>query len=138
MATEIFVGHWDGYSPTRNNWVMHVDGDGRLSLQPWGTDQCFDRNLDLYSGQGRIFQYCMTDAPCRAAYETRMGRVLEALDALDLEARARAVFEVIAPEVDTDTRERRPRRRWVSLRDGLRAQRPDDQPRRGGRLSRRH
>ncbi len=105
MATEIFVGHWDGYSPTRNNWLMHVDGDGRLSLQPWGTDQCFDRNLDLYSGQGRIFQYCMTDAPCRAAYETRMGRVLEALDALDLEARAREVFEVIAPEVDTDTRD---------------------------------
>ncbi|MFZ4737356.1 MAG: lectin-like protein [Bradymonadia bacterium] len=105
IATEQFIGHWDGYAPTRNNWLMHVTRNGRLSLQPWGTDQCFERNLDLYSGQGRLLQYCMTDVPCRNAYEVRLGRVLDAIEGLDLENRAREVFDVIAPEVDTDSRD---------------------------------
>jgi hypothetical protein len=39
MATEIFVGHWDGYAPTRNNYFLHFDDEKRASLIPWGTDQ---------------------------------------------------------------------------------------------------
>ena len=42
MATEVFIGHWDGYAPTRNNYYLHLDHDGVWSLTPWGVDQTFD------------------------------------------------------------------------------------------------
>jgi hypothetical protein len=104
MAVEQYIGHWDGYAPTRNNWVMHVDDIGRLSLQPWGTDQCFGRNNDIYSGQGRLFQTCLANVACRNAYEGKFGQIMQTLDGLDLETRIRDTYAVIRPFVEIDPR----------------------------------
>jgi hypothetical protein len=42
MATEIYLGHWDGYTNyMRNNHYVHFDKDGKFTLLPWGTDQTF-------------------------------------------------------------------------------------------------
>ncbi|MYA83427.1 MAG: hypothetical protein F4155_06900 [Acidimicrobiales bacterium] len=45
-ATEVLVGHWDGYAGDRNNyWFYRVPG-GRFVFLPWGTDGTFHLSDD--------------------------------------------------------------------------------------------
>jgi hypothetical protein len=110
IATEIFIGHWDGYGPTRNNYFLHLGNDGRWSLLPWGVDQTFDYPWPLYDGQGLILQRCLADAACRQRYEAAMLAVVDAVDALraagfDDDVRALAAANVARFADD-------PRREW--------------------------
>ena len=40
-ATEVLVGHWDGYSGNRNNYQFYREPDGRFVFIPWGVDDTF-------------------------------------------------------------------------------------------------
>ena len=40
-ATEVLVGHWDGYTGGRNNYWFYRTLDGPFVFIPWGTDQTF-------------------------------------------------------------------------------------------------
>ena len=40
-ATEVLVGHWDGYAGDRNNYWFYREPDGRFVFMPWGTDDTF-------------------------------------------------------------------------------------------------
>ena len=40
-ATEVLVGHWDGYSGDRNNYHFYREPDGPFVFIPWGTDDTF-------------------------------------------------------------------------------------------------
>ncbi len=40
-ATEVLVGHWDGYSGDRNNYHFYREPDGRFVFIPWGVDDTF-------------------------------------------------------------------------------------------------
>ena len=40
-ATEVLVGHWDGYAGDRNNYQFYREPDGRFVFIPWGTDDTF-------------------------------------------------------------------------------------------------
>ncbi len=40
-ATEVLVGHWDGYAGDRNNYWFYRDLDGRFVFIPWGVDDTF-------------------------------------------------------------------------------------------------
>ena len=40
-ATEVLVGHWDGYSGNRNNYHFYREPDGRFVFIPWGVDDVF-------------------------------------------------------------------------------------------------
>ena len=40
-ATEVLVGHWDGYAGNRNNYWFYRDLDGPFVFLPWGTDGTF-------------------------------------------------------------------------------------------------
>ena len=104
MAVEQYIGHWDGYAPTRNNWVMHVTSHGKLSLQPWGTDQCFGRTNDVYEGQGRLFQTCLANQGCRNLYESQFGNILAVMDGMDLGTLIRDAYAVTQPCVAEDPR----------------------------------
>jgi len=84
MATEVFIGHWDGYAWSRNNYFLHLDDDGRLSLLPWGTDQTFRDFLDFDRGQGRLFELCFADLMCRAEFDANLVIVAETVDRLGL------------------------------------------------------
>ena len=44
-ATEVLVGHWDGYAGHRNNYWFYRDG-GRFVFLPWGTDGTFQLEGD--------------------------------------------------------------------------------------------
>ena len=37
-ATEVLVGHWDGYTGDRNNYQFYREPDGRFVFIPWGVD----------------------------------------------------------------------------------------------------
>lgn len=64
-ATEIFIGHWDGYAWTRNNYHLYRGPDARWTFLPWGTDQTFFDHLPIWGGDGRIEQMCGASLPCR-------------------------------------------------------------------------
>ncbi len=40
-ATEVLVGHWDGYAGDRNNYWFYRESGGRFVFIPWGTDDTF-------------------------------------------------------------------------------------------------
>ena len=40
-ATEVLVGHWDGYAGDRNNYWFYREPDGRFVFMPWGADGTF-------------------------------------------------------------------------------------------------
>ena len=40
-ATEVLVGHWDGYAGDRNNYHFYREPDGKFVFIPWGTDDVF-------------------------------------------------------------------------------------------------
>ena len=40
-ATEVLVGHWDGYAGDRNNYHFYREPDGKFVFIPWGVDDTF-------------------------------------------------------------------------------------------------
>ena len=40
-ATEVLVGHWDGYTGDRNNYHFYREPDGKFVFIPWGVDDVF-------------------------------------------------------------------------------------------------
>ena len=40
-ATEVLVGHWDGYTGDRNNYHFYREPDGKFVFIPWGADDTF-------------------------------------------------------------------------------------------------
>lgn len=45
-ATEVLVGHWDGYAGNRNNYHFYREPGGRFVFIPWGVDDTFHLKLD--------------------------------------------------------------------------------------------
>ena len=110
-ATEIAIGHWDGYAWTRNNFYLYQPtAESRWAFMPWGTDQTFADHLDPFGGQGRIEQICMTSPPCRDLLGAAFYETLDQMAALDLGALALQAHSLVwetaledpRKEVDTD------------------------------------
>ncbi|MDC0710701.1 CotH kinase family protein [Stigmatella sp. ncwal1] len=81
-ATELFIGHWDGYVSYRNNFYLYRrPSDERWVFIPWGIDQTFGRYIDTWSAHGRIQRMCTASLPCRyklaQAYEQVLLRVAD-------------------------------------------------------------
>ncbi len=45
-ATEVLVGHWDGYAGNRNNYQFYREPGGRFVFIPWGPDATFQSGDD--------------------------------------------------------------------------------------------
>ena len=87
-ATEVLVGHWDGYAGDRNNYWFYREPGGRFVFIPWGVDDTFhlrdDPNpfdnisdpppsvLALTAIPNRLYN----DPDWRAAYVARLKEVL--------------------------------------------------------------
>ena len=105
-ATEVLVGHWDGYSGNRNNFWFYRPAGGRFVFIPWGTDATFhlddDPNpfddianpppsvLALTAIPNRLYN---TDG-WRDSYADRLRRILE--EVWDTEALLAVVDEMAA------------------------------------------
>jgi hypothetical protein len=83
-ATEIFIGHWDGYAWTRNNYFVYRGADGRWTFMPWGTDQTFADGLPIWGGDGRVQEMCGASLPCRQQLKTAFEQVSARVTELDL------------------------------------------------------
>ena len=94
-ATEIYLGHWDGYSPSMNNYKVHHHPDsGRWTFLPWGTDQLFEEQFEPYGGVmmelgptwrgGRVHELCFASPACRGALHEAFLQVLERVERMDL------------------------------------------------------
>ncbi len=69
MAADLFCGHWDSYTSTKNNFTLHIDDDGRLSLLSGGADQAFTEVHDVNDAEGRLMVRCQEDPACAAAVD---------------------------------------------------------------------
>ena len=105
MATEVFIGHWDGYGPTRNNYFLHFDASGVLRLVPWGLDQTFGGALPLFDGQGLLLQGCVRDPECRTAWEDALGRVASLVREPGYLGWADALADHLQPLIEAEPRE---------------------------------
>ena len=118
-ATEVLVGHWDGYAGGRNNYHFYREPDGPFVFIPWGTDDTFhlkdDPNpfdnisnpppsvLALTAIPNRLYN----DGDWRVEYAARL---TEILDTVWDEEELLAVVDEMAAIVQQHARYQRPRR----------------------------
>jgi len=105
MATEVFIGHWDGYASTRNNYLLHVDEAGRVRMLPWGLDQTFADDLGFYEGAGLLLRGCVDDPACRVRWEDTLLEVAAVVRSDGYLGWADALAERIQPYIDEEPRE---------------------------------
>ncbi len=98
-TTEILLGHWDGYTPSMNNYKVHHDLDSdRWTFLPWGADQTFEDQIGPYNGVmmelgpawtgGRVHQLCFSSQACRDRLYQAFLEVIERAEAMELSALA--------------------------------------------------
>ena len=88
-ATEVLVGHWDGYAGDRNNYHFYREPDGPFVFIPWGVDDVFHLRDDpnpfdeitepppSVLAHGAIAHRLYQDADGRAAYTSRLRDLLD-------------------------------------------------------------
>jgi hypothetical protein len=109
-AATMWIGHWDGYAPGKNNYELHSDAAGVFDFVPSGLDQTSEYLLDLRYGsspiqdRGVLFDRCIDDAVCFARYEDALDEVGAAIAAFDVQAEIDGVAAAIEPWVLADPR----------------------------------
>ena len=87
-ATEVLIGHWDGYAGNRNNFYVYREPDAPFVFMPWGADQVFtstDGPFDDFvsppsvTAHGAIAHRLYRDDAMRAAYVARLKQLLDAV-----------------------------------------------------------
>ena len=85
-ATEVLIGHWDGYAGNRNNFYAYREPDAPFVFIPWGADQVFtstDGPFDDFvsppsvTAHGAITHRLYRDDAMRAAYVARLKQLLD-------------------------------------------------------------
>ena len=104
-ATEIYLGHWDGYAWTRNNYFIYRrPGDQRWVFIPWGIDQIMVDHLDAFGGSGRIQQMCVASLECRVLLAEQFKAVVARVDELGLAAQAQTLADALRDAAVADPR----------------------------------
>ena len=107
-AVELYVGHWDGYAPTVNNYYIHNTVSGRITMHPWGLDQTLGSNgaWMSFSGQGwgNLLDKCLTDVICSGYFSEAVIATRDKAVALALDVKAATVFESIRALIVADSR----------------------------------
>lgn len=104
-ATEIYLGHWDGYAWTRNNYFIYRNpADLRWTWMPWGLDQTMVDYLYPFGGSGRIIQMCDASLECRMMLAEKFMEVVARVDALGLASEAQTLADALRPAAEADPR----------------------------------
>ena len=103
-ATEIYLGHWDGYAWTRNNFFLYRGPDQRWVFLPWGIDQTMVDNLGPFGGEGRLQQMCAQSLECRMMLAEKFQAVVARVDDLGLAAQAQTLADALRDAADADPR----------------------------------
>jgi hypothetical protein len=96
-ATELYLGHWDGYSWSTNNFaVHHHPTSGEWTFLPWGIDQLFEDELWPFAGVmrepgpswgewgGRVHRLCFDSSECLVMLHEAFADLLDRVDEMDL------------------------------------------------------
>jgi len=115
-ATEVLVGHWDGYASNTNNFFIYGDPtDGRFHFVPWGIDNILSDQggFDVAGGAppvrttGVLADHLWATAEGRAAYEARLRELLDTVwDETALIAEIDRMEALIRPYFQPRDRER--------------------------------
>jgi hypothetical protein len=106
-ATEVYVGHWDGYSGSAvNNYYLHSDSAGRFTMIPWGTDLTLIGRVGFYDGAAQhvLFNGCVADPICSSLYEDALSAVSTTAKSLRLDLRAKTIGRGIGSYIEADPR----------------------------------
>jgi hypothetical protein len=104
-ATEIYMGHWDGYVYYRNNYFIYRRPDNNLwTWIPWGIDQTFALTIDAFSAYGRMQTLCVQSIECRKKLALAYEKVFKTAEQLDLIGKATEVKNLIWADVQADPR----------------------------------
>jgi spore coat protein CotH len=104
-ATGMYLGDWDGYYWSRNNYYMYRrPSDMRWVWMPWGIDQTMASHLPVFEGDGRLTQMCNASLECRAMLADKYEEVVARVDALALADEAAAIGQQIYAAADADPR----------------------------------
>lgn len=104
-ATEAYVGHWDGYiGRFVSNYYLHVDGAGRFTMLPWGTDQTLviRTPLSTDSPSQVLLSGCLTDPICGARHADALAAVARVARRARLARRARGIERGIRAAIAND------------------------------------
>lgn len=103
-ALEKYTGQWDGYSGEEghaqpNNYYLYGNPLGQFQMLPWGTDETFlaNHHLPFDGPAGVMFDKCLEDEACFAAYWHALHDALAPIGALGLPAHAAALDSMLAP-----------------------------------------
>jgi hypothetical protein len=109
FATELYLGHWDGYAWSANNYFIHHElEDDTWFFMPWGIDQLFIEELGPYSGVmtgagpswnhgGRIQALCIGSPLCRSRLSEAFSDVIERVEEMDLAGLAEEARDLVEP-----------------------------------------
>jgi hypothetical protein len=107
-AVEAIMNHWDGFIyQVRNNYrIYHEPMTDKWSVIPSGVDQTFTTSNDrsAFSVSSIVARRCFEEAECKAAFAAKLVATLEVFEASDFGAKAAAIRDRIATEVQNDPR----------------------------------
>ena len=101
-ATELYVGHWDGYVMNKNNYFLNFDRYGKVTLLPWGTDQTWNGSLSYFRAPALIINKCWAVPTCYSMYQQSLADVANKAEELQLEVMASEVSSAISSAVSSD------------------------------------
>jgi len=102
IATEAYVGHWDGYPYNRNNYYITFDENGYAHMMPWGVDQTWNGGMDYFGSGTLLFQRCQSSESCKEMYLQSMAEVSRVANSLKLDAMALHVSAAIRNDIISD------------------------------------
>lgn len=104
-ATELYIGHWDGYANYRNNFFIYRRPDNNLwTFVPWGIDQTFKDYIEPFSANARLHSLCVQSIDCRKKLGLAYEKVIAKVDELNLIGKATEVKNLIWADVQADPR----------------------------------
>jgi spore coat protein CotH len=132
-ATEVLVGHWDGYAGNMNNAYVYAEpADGRFRFIPWGVDSAFVDGQPFIGGEGNLpdsvyafghlADRLYAHPEGRAAYVARLQQLVDTVwDADALVGEIDRMEALIAPHLSSEERDTvagylQAKRNWISHR----------------------
>jgi hypothetical protein len=130
MATEAFLGHWDGYTgPIINNYFIRSSTRGKFTFIPWGVDQTFgeDRKTtqvgDSFitpllsktskhpwqtkeTARGSLYVKCIAYTTCRTAYLTELKAVSAMATKMKLSTLMKSAAKLVNPVLNVQYKNR--------------------------------
>ena len=105
MATEITIGHQDGYAWSQNGYDLYrATQNAPWAFLPVSAEKTFSDNLAPLGGDGRVHAMCVEDPACRALLGEAYDAIVMRMDEADLVGVAQDIHVLVADALLEDPR----------------------------------